>query len=46
MIWEQVDEWQKESDLTPREMTFQKFEEYVQAAKNLLMKEGVSAINV
>ncbi|MHA2246614.1 MAG: hypothetical protein ACXADY_16855 [Candidatus Hodarchaeales archaeon] len=45
-IWKQIDDWQKESDLTPKEMTTQKLEEYVQAAKNLLIKEGVTAANV
>ena len=45
-IWEQVDEWEKKSELTSKEMTTQKLEEYVQAAKSLLMKEGVFATNV
>lgn len=35
-IWEQVDEWEKENELTPKKMTNQKLEEYVQAAKSLL----------
>ncbi|MHA2248317.1 MAG: hypothetical protein ACXADY_25430 [Candidatus Hodarchaeales archaeon] len=38
-IWELVDDWQKESELTPKEMTNQKLEEYIQAAKNLVIKE-------
>ena len=42
-IWEQVDEWQKETDLIPREMTTQKLEEYVQAAKRLVLVEGTPA---
>lgn len=38
-IWEQTDEWQKESDLIPKEMTNQKLKEYVLAAKQLILKE-------
>lgn len=38
-IWEQVDVWQKESGLTPKGLTTQKLEEYVHAAKSLLIKE-------
>ncbi|MHA2246336.1 MAG: hypothetical protein ACXADY_15335 [Candidatus Hodarchaeales archaeon] len=41
-IWEQVDEWQKESKLSPKEMTTQKLEEYVQTTKNLLINERVT----
>jgi len=35
-IYKQVDEWQKTSNLTPKEMTNQKVEEYVQRAKSLI----------
>jgi len=35
-IYKQVDEWQKTSSLTPKEMTNQKVEEYVQRAKSLI----------
>ena len=35
-IYEQVDEWQKTSILTPKEMTNQKIKEYVQRAKSLI----------
>ncbi|MFX1517133.1 MAG: hypothetical protein ACFFC6_12595 [Promethearchaeota archaeon] len=45
-IWEQVDEWQKESELTPKEMTIQKLEEYVQAAKQLMLKEEEKTIGL
>ncbi len=38
-IWKTVDQWQKESELTPKEMTREKLEEYIIAAKNLLLKE-------
>ncbi|UCE74383.1 MAG: hypothetical protein JSV56_01405 [Methanomassiliicoccales archaeon] len=31
-LWELVDEWQEKSQLTPKEMTSQKLEEYVQVA--------------
>jgi len=35
-IYKQVDEWQKTSSLTPKEMTNQKVNEYVQRAKSLI----------
>jgi len=38
-IWKTVDQWQKESELTTKEMTREKLEEYIIAAKNLLLKE-------
>ena len=38
-LWEQVDEWQKSSQLTQREMTMKKLEEYVQSAKQLMQME-------
>lgn len=37
VIWEQVDEWQKESELTPKEMTNKKLEEYVQDEKIIVL---------
>jgi hypothetical protein len=39
-IWEKIDEWQKTKPLTPREMTEKKLDEYVVAAKKLLLEEG------
>lgn len=41
-IYNQIDEWQKDTELTPKIMTNQTLDKYVQAAKNLLLVDEVS----
>ncbi|MHA2365178.1 MAG: hypothetical protein ACXAC7_14560 [Candidatus Hodarchaeales archaeon] len=38
-IWETVDNWEKEKEITTNEMTNQKLSEYIQAVKEILLEE-------